>query len=95
MVWRSVGARASTRGRHQDAEALAREASSLASETDDVNMRADTLLDLAEVLRAAGSEAEAATHVRLALGLYEAKGNEVSAARARALLPDRDESHDP
>ncbi len=87
VVWRSVRARVlSARGRHADAEALGREAASLAGETDDVNMRADALLDLAAVLRSLGQPEEAETHVRQALGIYEAKGNEVSAERTRALL---------
>jgi ATP/maltotriose-dependent transcriptional regulator MalT len=93
VVWRSVRARVlSARGRHGDAESLAREAASLAAETDDVNMRADTLVDLAEVLRAAGQETEALTHVRRALAIYQEKGNDVSAAATRALL---DASADP
>jgi ATP/maltotriose-dependent transcriptional regulator MalT len=87
VVWRSVRARVlSTRGRHADAEALGREAASLAGETDDVNMRADALLDLASVLRPADQPEEAETRVREALAIYEAKGNEVSAERTRALL---------
>ena len=51
-----------------------------------MNMRADTLLDLAAVLRASGKPEEAETHVRQALGFYEAKGNEVLAERTRARL---------
>jgi hypothetical protein len=87
VVWRSVRARVlSARGRQADAEALAREACSLAAETDDVNMRADALLDLAEVLRAGGRGDEAGGHVAQALSIYEAKGNMVSAERARAAL---------
>jgi len=93
VVWRSVRARVlSVRARHADAQALAREATSLAADTDDVNMRADTLLDLAAVLRAAGRDAGALPPLRQALDLYKAKGNQVSAARTRALLAGDDRS---
>jgi hypothetical protein len=71
---------------------LAGEATSLAADTDDVNMRADALLDLAAVLRAAGRDADALPPLRQALDLYEAKGNMVSAARTRALLAGGDDS---
>jgi tetratricopeptide (TPR) repeat protein len=87
VVWRSVRGRVlSARGMHDEAEILAREATMLAAETDDVNMRADALIDLAEVLRAAGRGAEGAPFVRQALALFDAKGNEVAAARTRAML---------
>jgi ATP/maltotriose-dependent transcriptional regulator MalT len=87
VVWRSVRGRVlSSRGMHADGEALAREATALAAETDDVNMRADALLDLAEVLRAAGRAGEGAPYVRQALELFDAKENEVAAARTRASL---------
>jgi tetratricopeptide (TPR) repeat protein len=87
VVWRSVRGRVlSARDRHDAAEALAREATALAAETDDVNMRADALLDLAEVLRAAGRATEGAPYVRQALDLFDSKGNEVAAARTRASL---------
>jgi class 3 adenylate cyclase/tetratricopeptide (TPR) repeat protein len=87
VVWRSVRGRVlSARGMHDGAEALAREATTLAAQTDDVNMRADALLDLAEVLRAAGRAPEGAPYLRQALELFDAKGNEVAAARARASL---------
>ena len=87
VVWRSVRGRVlSAQGQHGDAEALAREATLLAAETDDVNMRADALLDLAEVLRAAGRGLEGEPFVRQALDLFDAKGNEVASARTRATL---------
>ena len=93
VVWRSVRARVLSVGaRHADAQALAEEAASLAADTDDVNMRADTLLDLAAVLRAAGRDADALPPLRQALDLYEGKGNRVSSARTRALLAGDDRS---
>ena len=87
ILWRGVRGRVlSARGDHVEAEALQREAAALAAETDDVNMRADTLVDLAHVLRAAGRDAEADGEVGRALDLYEGKGNEVAAARTRSLI---------
>jgi hypothetical protein len=44
------------------------------------------LLDAAEVLRAAERPEDARAAVEEALALFEQKGNEVSAERARALL---------
>jgi tetratricopeptide (TPR) repeat protein len=86
VVWRGARARVlSAKGEHGEAEALAREAASLSAETDDVNMRADTLIDLAHVLRAAGRSEESETEVGRALALYEEKGNAVAAGRTEAL----------
>jgi ATP/maltotriose-dependent transcriptional regulator MalT len=87
VVWRGARARVlSAKGEHGEAEALAREATSLAAETDDVNMRADTLIDLAQVLRAGGRDPEAGEAAARALELYEGKGNAVAAERTRSLL---------
>jgi hypothetical protein len=47
----------------------------LADETDDVNMRGDVLLHLAEVLATAGDDSAAAACRDRARSLYEAKGN--------------------
>jgi len=69
-----------------DAERFAREAVDAARETDDLNLRADALLDLADVLRAAGRGPEALEALEEAAALYEEKGNLVGAQRARALL---------
>jgi len=54
--------------------------------SDDPNSKGDALIDLAEVLRLAGHPAEAAEAARDALALFEAKGNTVSAALARATV---------
>jgi tetratricopeptide (TPR) repeat protein len=72
------------RGSLDHAEALAREAARLAERTDRLNLRADALLALAEVLGVAGHESDAARRVEEALALYERKGNSVSADQARA-----------
>jgi hypothetical protein len=51
-----------------------------------LTMRADALLDLAEVLGLGGPSAEADAAARQALALYERKEDRVSAARARTML---------
>jgi class 3 adenylate cyclase/tetratricopeptide (TPR) repeat protein len=85
VLWR--GARAqicAARGELEHAERLARAAVDLARSSDFLNIPADVLMDLARVLRVARpDDAEAA--IGEALSLYEAKGNMVSAAEARAL----------
>jgi tetratricopeptide (TPR) repeat protein len=86
---RCCGARAlalGSIGRVDEAEALAREAVELARGTDCLNLRGDTLVDLAEILSLAGRPAEAAAALAEAVALYERKGNVVSAARASAQL---------
>jgi DNA-binding SARP family transcriptional activator len=89
VQWRAVQAKLlARRGDTVEAEALAREATAVAGETDFLVLRADALMDLAEVLRLGGREGESAPVVRQALELYEQKGNAVGAGRARALLAD-------
>jgi hypothetical protein len=46
------------------------------------NLRADLLVELAEVLRASGDATGATRSIGEAIGLYKRKGNRVSAARA-------------
>ena len=74
------------RGELDEAEAVAREAVALAAEAEFVDLRGDSLLALAEVLRLAGRKGEAAEAMRQALALWEAKGNVVYAGATRALL---------
>ena len=74
------------RGQLEPAETLAREAVTLADPTDSLDHRAAVHLALAEVLRLAGRESEAAAEAQESLRLYEEKGNVVSAGWARALL---------
>jgi tetratricopeptide (TPR) repeat protein len=77
---------AARRGRLAEAEAAAREAVALAAGAEFVDLRGDTLLALAEVMRLAGRKADAADATRQALAIWEAKGDVVHAEDARALL---------
>ena len=63
------------RGHHREAEALARSAAALAAQSDLLSEHADTLLDLAHVLAAAGRIPEAHAAATQALDLYQRKGN--------------------
>jgi len=86
-MWRRVRAKILGRqGRTGEAEALAREAVRLSEPTDLLTMRADALVDLAEVLELRGSTAEADATARQGLALYDQKGDVVSAARIRLHL---------
>ena len=75
-----------SRGEHEEAERYAREAVGLVAATDALDLHANALVDLADTLALAGRNEEAAACVADALGLYERKGNDVSAERARARL---------
>jgi len=87
VLWRVARARLlARRGELDEAERFAREAVTLMAETDELDRQGDTLLGLADVLRLAGREDEAAAAVEEALVLYERKENLVSADRARELL---------
>jgi tetratricopeptide (TPR) repeat protein len=86
-LWRSVRARVlAASGDHEHAIALAREAVSILQPTDAAVVQADALVDLAEVLRAAGEAGEAESTLRVALELNERKGNVVAAERVRQEL---------
>jgi tetratricopeptide (TPR) repeat protein len=87
ILWRSVRAKAiASEGRLGDGEQFGREAVALAGDTDDINLRADALIALAEVLRIAERPEEAVPLIEEALRLYKQKGNVVSAGRARSLI---------
>jgi class 3 adenylate cyclase/tetratricopeptide (TPR) repeat protein len=73
------------RGRHEGAEQLARHAVAQAETTDFWDLRGDAYEALAEVLAAAGKLDEARAAQETAVGIYEEKGNVVSAERARAV----------
>jgi tetratricopeptide (TPR) repeat protein len=84
--WRATRAKAlAAKGELADAERLASEAVSLAERTDFLNLHADALLALSEVLRHAGRWPDARVILAQAAELYERKGNVVSANRARNL----------
>ena len=85
--WRSVRAKLlACRGNLTAAERLAREATTLAGATEDLELGANALSDLAEVLRLADRPRESSAALESALRLHEQKGNVPGAARARARL---------
>ena len=87
VLWRGVQARVlAARGQLEDAEALAREAVSLAEQTDFVVYRGDALVDLAHILRDSGLTDDAAAAATAGLQLHEHKGNLVTAAKIRSEL---------
>jgi class 3 adenylate cyclase/tetratricopeptide (TPR) repeat protein len=86
-LWRRARAKVLARlGRREEAEALAREACALVERIDSPSTRANSLLDLAEVLALSGEAPAAIPLVGEAVLLHERKGNLVAAERARAVL---------
>ena len=84
--WRCVRARAlAAQGSPDGSERLAREALDLVRSTDFVNLHADVLVDLAEVLIAVDRKPEAAEPLAEAIELYRRKGNLVGARRAASI----------
>ena len=84
FLWRRVRAKLRARqGATDDATNLANEAVELTRQSDDLIEQANALMDLAEVLTAAGSTGEADKARRRAIGLYDQKGDIASAAAAR------------
>jgi hypothetical protein len=65
---------------------LAREAVHLSGETDALNLRANTVCDLAEVVTLVRQPREALEPLRQAVELYEQKGNLVMAERTQERL---------
>jgi class 3 adenylate cyclase/tetratricopeptide (TPR) repeat protein len=74
------------RGQGHEAVALAAEAVALAAATEIVDLRGDSLLGLAEVLRGVGRIGEAAKPLQEAIALWDRKRNVIYAEKARALL---------
>jgi tetratricopeptide (TPR) repeat protein len=74
------------RGHYRDAEELARSAAALAAQSDLLSEHADTLLDLAHVLAAAGRSSEAQEAGIRALDLYRRKGNLPGSRESRRYL---------
>jgi predicted ATPase/class 3 adenylate cyclase len=86
-LWRRARAKVlARRGQLAEAEAIIRGAVRLVERTDSPVLQANTLMDLAEVLRIAGDFQGAIVHVREAHRLFEQKGNIVSATRASRVL---------
>jgi predicted ATPase/class 3 adenylate cyclase len=87
VIWRSVRAGLlARRDRIQEAEALAREAVTIAASTDFVTTQADALTELAAILQQRGRVEEAASAAAEGLSLYEQKGNIVGAGKIRTRL---------
>ena len=87
--WRQLRGKAlARRGRHEEAEAVAMEAVRLATKTDYLDLHAHALVGLAEILRLASREPDAAAALRKALDLHRRKGNLVAEARTASLLAD-------
>jgi tetratricopeptide (TPR) repeat protein len=87
VLWRSVRAKTLARmDQVQEAERLSREAVDLAEATDSVQLRAEALLGLGEVLDLGGRGVEARPFIEEAGKLFEQKGNIVAAGRARERL---------
>ncbi len=87
MLWRQVRAKLlARRGDHVEAERYAREAVSLAEQTDMLGWHGRARSDLAEVLASAGRDEEATTELGTAIVLNERKGNVVAAGAARRRL---------
>jgi hypothetical protein len=87
VKWRSIRAIAiARRGELGDGERLAREAVYIAGKTDQLDSRAETHVDLAEVLLLGGRGREAEHELDRAIALFQEKGNEVGERAARRLL---------
>jgi len=86
-LWRAIRAPIfARRGDFEQGEALAQAAVDLTSGTENVNLRAEALLELATVLSYAGKLSEARDRLNEALEMYSLKGNIVGAQAARHLL---------
>jgi class 3 adenylate cyclase/tetratricopeptide (TPR) repeat protein len=87
VLWRTVEAKyLASQGRSDEGVALAEEALRLLEASVDIELKADTLFDLAEVLAVAGREHEGGPHLREALALYREKGDLVLSAAAEQQL---------
>jgi class 3 adenylate cyclase/tetratricopeptide (TPR) repeat protein len=85
--WRRVRAKLLARsGELEEGDRLGREAVAIASATDVLQLRAQALADLAEVLRLAGRPKESVAALEEAIRLCEEKGNVVMARQLRCLL---------
>jgi len=86
-TWRRVRAKLLARqAAFSEARALGLEAAGLVGETDAINDYGKVLLDVAEVMHASGSPAEATDYAQRAVELFDRKGNVVSGQAARSVL---------
>ena len=86
VLWRSMRAPIMARaGAIEAAEGLATAALDMARQTELPDLLASALMELATVLRLAGRSEEADLKLAEAIGVYVAKGDIVSAQRARDL----------
>jgi class 3 adenylate cyclase/tetratricopeptide (TPR) repeat protein len=84
VPWRSVRAKVlASRGEVESARRLATEAVELAAGTSQIHLRAEALVELADVLEAIGDGESSGPPLREALTLFEQKGDVVSAGRLR------------
>jgi ATP/maltotriose-dependent transcriptional regulator MalT len=89
-VWRSARGQAlAYRGDLEQGEALAREAVALTAETDFLDLQADVLASLADVLRLADRPDESTELLERARQTYRRKGNLVAAERLGAVAEAR------
>jgi tetratricopeptide (TPR) repeat protein len=87
FAWRRVRAKLLAReGLLEEAQTSAQEALDIVFETDDLTGAGMVLLDFAQVLVLSERPSDATSHVERALALFDRKGNQLSAARARSLL---------
>ena len=85
--WKAARARVlARRGQTEEAVTLAGEAVASMARTGDITKHAETLADLAEVLREHGDLAGAGDALKEAVALHEEKGNVLPAERCRQLL---------
>ena len=87
VIWRSVlGKVLARRGNFDRGRELVMEARALLSRSDELDTQGNILVDLAEVHELADQPDEAVRALEDAIQLFEAKGNVVSASRARERL---------
>ena len=87
VLWRTVEAKyLAGQGRGDEGVALVEEALRLLEASVDIELKADTLFDLAEVLAIAGRRHEGGPHLREALALYREKGDLVLSAATEQQL---------
>jgi hypothetical protein len=75
-----------SRGRFDAAEEAGREAVEMYADAECPNAKGDAWMDLAQVLRMAGKDTEAANAARKARVLFERKGNQPSSEATRAVI---------